>query len=120
MAGFEVITEAVTTFARSCNVRIHLAHTDSRTAELSSFYRGVVGRFRHALTFTSPADVTKAGFLPSTELYCAPSQVLRTPRTPSRLRTTSASGLIPPVFARQGCRGGPLLFRIALSQRAAA
>ena len=46
------VMPAVTTFARSCNVRIRFAHTDSRTAELSRFYRGVVGCFRHSLTLT--------------------------------------------------------------------
>jgi hypothetical protein len=50
-----------------------------------------------AYLYTSPI---KAGSLPSSALSCAPSQVLRTPRTPSRLRSISAvrpytSGLCP-------------------------
>ena len=40
-------------------------------------------------TYLRPSSI-KAGPLPSSALSCAPSPVLRTPRTPSRLRSTSA------------------------------
>lgn len=50
-------------------------------------------------TYLRPSSI-KAGPLPSSALSCTPSQVLRAPRTPSRLRSTSAirlytSGLCP-------------------------
>src|SRR5215471_6869208 len=44
------------------------------------------------------ASLIKAGPLPSSVLSCTPSQVIRTPRTPSRLLPPSASGLIRSVF----------------------
>src|SRR5271157_1827501 len=48
------VNPVVRAFADSRTGRTHLAHTDSRTEELSRFYNEVVGRFRHALTLTSP------------------------------------------------------------------
>jgi len=47
------VSPAVTTFAKSRRLGTHWAHTDSRAKELSRFYRGVIGRFRHAVTLTS-------------------------------------------------------------------
>src|SRR5579871_2736355 len=52
-AFHRVVIPVVSTFTESHRVGAHLAHTDSRARELSRFYRGVVGRFRHALTLTS-------------------------------------------------------------------
>ena len=71
------------------------------------FHRGYWSLLTCPRTYLLTGPI-KAGSLPSGAFCCTPSPVLRTPRTPSRLRALSAFRLYMPVFARHGCRGGSL------------
>src|SRR4030065_553900 len=68
---------------------------------------------------TPPASGTEAVPPPSSG-FPPPSPVLRTPRTPSRLRATSAPALYARSLPDAGRRVGSLLFRTPPSKRAAA
>ena len=70
-------------------------------------------------TYLLPSTI-KVRPLPSGALSCAPSQVLRASRTPSRLRAISALRPYTPDLCLTGCQVGSLLFRAVLSRRATA
>jgi hypothetical protein len=114
------VRPVVTAFAKPCVQPTHLAHIHSRISKLSRFYRGVIGRRRHALTLTSQPTRPKQGPFPPARFATRLPRYYEPLGLPPSSARLQPSGLIRPVFARLGCQVGSLLFRIALSQRATA
>jgi hypothetical protein len=74
--------------ASRCSPR--LAHAHSGPGGVVVLLRGGFGPLRPCPHTYLPVHTTKVESLPSSAFGCTPSSVLRTPRTPSRLRSLSA------------------------------
>jgi len=83
---------------------VQLAHVETRMNKGVGGHQKVIGNH----------SKRKCGArsLPSSALSCAPSRVLRTSRSPSRLRALSAVRPYTPGLCPTWCQVGPLLFAL--------